>query len=62
MTFHMNINMKNKGSAVKLQRTNKGQWTITIPSTIAAALDMKEHESMKWIIEGNNLILRRKKL
>ena len=61
MIFHMNINMKNKGSAVKLQRTNKGQWTITIPSTIADALGMKEHEPMKWTIEGNDLVLRREK-
>ena len=62
MIFHMNINMKKKGATVKLQRTNKGQWTITIPSTIADALGMKEHESMKWILEGNDLILRRGKL
>ena len=59
MIFHININMKNGGSTVKLQRTNKGQWIITIPSTIADALGMKEHESMKWILEGKNLILRR---
>ena len=61
MIFHMNINMKNRGAAVKVQRTNKGQWTITIPSTIADALGIKEHEPMKWILEGENLVLRRGK-
>jgi len=62
MILHMNYNMKNKGSVVKLQRTNKGQWTITIPSTIADALDMREHESLRWTIAGNHLILQRGKL
>ena len=61
MIFHMNYNMKNRGSSVKLQRTPKGQWTITIPSTIADALGMKEHDLMRWTIEGKNLILLREK-
>ena len=50
---------RERSNEMKLQRTNKGQWTITIPSSIAAAMKMKVGDKMLWELEEDGLHLRR---
>ena len=60
MNYHMNDTMnRERSNEMKLQRTNKGQWIITIPSTIADAMRMKVGDKLLWEIEEDGLHLRR---
>lgn len=57
----MIIHMKNKGSKRKIQCNGRGQWTITIPSPIAAAMKYKRGEELEWAWNGKSLELRKVK-
>lgn len=62
MNIIINIHMNkygDKANVRRVQRTPKGQWTITIPSQIADALDFKVGEKIEWKLEKGELVLKR---
>lgn len=42
----------------QLQKTNKDQYTITIPKTFIELLNWKEQQQISFSLDNNNLILR----
>jgi len=58
MNFHMNMAGK-EINAVKIQRTNKGQWIITVPSKLVSALGISVGEKFEWKIQNDDLLLKR---
>lgn len=59
MNINVIIHMKNKGSKRKVQCNGRGQWTITIPSSIAAAMKFNRGEELEWGLNGKILELRK---
>jgi len=43
----------------KIQRTPKGQWTITIPKDWEDILKLKPKDNFEWIFVENSLELKR---
>lgn len=41
---------------IKIQRRTTSQWVVTIPNSIAEAVDMKKSEEVKWEIESKRVL------
>lgn len=50
MNNHMNMSSK---VVRRIQRTNKGQWTITVPSVVAEIMEIEVGDSFEISIVGN---------
>ena len=54
MNYHMYYHMKMSPKVVrKIQRTNKGQWTITVPSVVAEMMEIEVGDSFEISIIGD---------
>jgi len=49
---------KSKENIATIQITNAGQYLITIPRAIAAALELRKGTKMEWIIRKDGLLLK----
>ena len=46
---------------VKLQKTSKGQKTLTLPSQLANSMDWEKGEDLKWKFHNKNCLVVKKK-
>ena len=53
--------MSRKSLSRKLQKTNKDQYTVTIPKALIALLGLKEQDELEFGLEGNKLTLKKRR-